>query len=162
MLASVTEGRLLLVDTADQLPPSSAPVGAAIALSRRDGLRELRQNVHEAAHDAGHSEERQHDLVTAASEAGMNAIVHGGGGVAQVSVGADGMVQVRVEDHGTGISMENLPQATLSRGFSTKATLGHGLKLMLETADRLYLLTGEGGTTIVLEQEQEKQLPTWL
>ena len=71
-------------------------------------------------------------------------------------------VQVRVEDHGTGISMENLPRAALSRGFSTKATLGHGLKMMLQTADRVYLLTGPGGTTVVLEQERERPVPNWL
>lgn len=43
-----------------------------------------------------------------------------------------------------------------------RATLGHGLKLMLETVDRLYLLTGPSGTTIVLEQEQDRPLPAWL
>ncbi len=162
VLASVTEGKLLLVDFADQLPPPSAPVGAVIALSQREGLRELRRNAHEAARDAGLSEERQHDLLTASSEAGMNAVVHGGGGTAQVSVSEDGTVQVRVQDHGGGISMENLPRATLSRGFSTKATLGHGLKMMLETADRVFLLTGPDGTTVVLEQERERPLPVWL
>jgi len=118
--------------------------------------------VREAAQGAGYSEERQHDLVTAASEAGMNAIVHGGGGTGQVSVGAGDTVQVRVEDQGGGIAMENLPRAALSRGFSTNATLGHGLKMMLETADRLYLLTDPGGTTVVLEQERERPLPLWL
>ena len=92
----------------------------------------------------------------------MNAIVHGGGGTGRVSVGADGTVQVRVEDQGGGISVENLPRATLSRGFSTQATLGHGLKMMLETADRLYLLTGPTGTTVVLEQERDKPPPAWL
>ena len=75
----------------------------------------------------------------------MNAVVHAGGGTGRVSVGADGTVQVRVEDHGAGIAMENLPRATLARGFSTKATLGHGLKMMLETVDRLYLLTARQG-----------------
>ena len=105
---------------------------------------------------------RQYDLMTAASEAGMNAIVHAGGGTAQVSASPGGTVQVRVEDHGTGITMENLPRAALARGFSTKATLGHGLKMMLETADRLFLLTGPAGTTLVLEQERVAPTPAWL
>ena len=67
---------------------------------------------------------------------------------------------MRVEDQGGGIAVENLPRATLSRGFSTKATLGHGLKMMIETADRLYLLTGPSGTTVVLEQERDKPHPS--
>ncbi len=58
--------------------------------------------------------------------------------------------------------MENLPRATLSRGFSTKATLGHGLKMMLETADRVYLFMGPTGTTVVLDQDRNKPLPAWM
>lgn len=162
VLASVTEGRLLLSSSPAQLPAALTPLGAAILLTREDGLRDLRQRTLEAARVAGMSEERQFDLVTAASEAGMNAVVHAGGGIGTVSSSGDGVVQVRVEDQETGITMENLPKATLSRGFSTKATLGHGLKLMLETVDHLYLLTGLGGTTIVLEQEREPPIPAWL
>ncbi len=162
VLSSVTEGKLLLSTSPAHLPPSLRPVGEAIALTRAGGLRDLRLRAQEAALGAGHSEERQFDLITAVSEAGMNAILHGGGGSGQVSFGENGTVQVRVEDFGSGIAVENLPRATLSRGFSTKATLGHGLKMMIETADRLYLLTGSSGTTIVLEQEQGRPLPAWL
>jgi len=160
VLASVTEGHLLLCHGPDDLPAPLTPFGGPVALSREGGLRELRHLALDAA--VGMPEEARHDLATAASEAGMNAVVHGGGGTGWVSVGEDGTVQVRVEDHGTGITMENLPRAALSRGFSTKETLGHGLKMMLETADRLYLLTGSGGTTVVLEQQRERPLPAWL
>ena len=160
VLASVTEGHLLLCDTPEDLPASLMPFGGAVSLSRESGLRTLRHLVLDAAGDM--PAERQHDMVTAVSEAAMNAVVHGGGGTGQVSVGQDGIVQVRVEDHGSGISVENLPRATLSRGFSTKATLGHGLKMMLETVDRLYLLTGPSGTTVILEQGHEEPPPAWL
>ncbi len=162
MLASVTEGRLLLSSSPAQLPPPLTPVGALILLTKKEGLRELSQRAQEATEVAGMADERQFDLVTAASEAGMNAVVHAGGGTGFVSVNADGTVQVRVEDQGTGIAIENLPKAALARGFSTKATLGHGLKLMLETVDYLYLLTGPGGTTVVLEQERDKPIPGWM
>lgn len=162
VLASVTEGKLLLCDTAADLPALLTPFGDPISISTAIGLRELRQATYGACQSTGLSTERSHDLVTAASEAGMNAAVHTGSGTGQVSVSADGTVQVRVEDQGSGISMENLPRATLSRGFSTKATLGHGLKMMLETADRLYLLTGPTGTTVVLEQERDSPILAWL
>jgi len=162
VLASVTEGKLLLSTNPAQLPLPRMPFGEPIALTKEGGLRALRLRAQEAAEQMGLSQERQHDLLTAASEAGMNAIVHGGGGVGRVSAGLDGVVQVRVEDQGSGITMENLPRATLARGFSTKETLGHGLKMMLETADRLYLLTGPTGTTVVIEQERIKPVPFWL
>jgi len=160
VLLSVTEGRLLLCHQASDLPAPLTPLGGSVSLSREGGLRELRHLALDAAGKM--TEVGRHDLATAVSEAAMNAVVHGGGGTGQVSVGAEGTVQVRVEDHGGGISMENLPRATLSRGFSTKATLGHGLKMMLETADRIYLLTGPSGTTIVLEQDRDRPLAAWL
>jgi PAS domain S-box-containing protein len=162
VLVSVTEGKLCLLGGEDQLPVMIETVGEPIALTVTEGLRELRAATMDAARQAGFVSERQYDLMTAASEAGMNAIVHGGGGTAQIGRGADGAVQVRVTDQGTGIALENLPQATLARGFSTKATLGHGLKMMLETIDRLSLLTGPGGTVIALEQYAERPLPSWL
>ncbi len=162
VLLSVTEGRLHLCNSPADLPSPLSPFGGPVSLTRESGLRDLRLRAREAAQGAGHLEEQQHDLQTATSEAGMNAIVHAGGGTGEVSVGEDGTVQVRVEDHGTGIAMANLPRATLARGFSTKATLGHGLKMMIETANRLYLLTGPSGTTVVLEQDRERPLPAWL
>lgn len=161
VLASVTDGKLRLCDTEADLPVRLTPDARPILISITGGLRELRQATHQACRSAGLSEERCHDLVTAANEAGMNAAVHAGAGTGQVSTSEKGTVQVRVEDHGTGISMENLPRAALSRGFSTKATLGHGLKMMLQTADRLFLLTGPGGTTVVMEQDREAPFPSW-
>ena len=162
VLASVTEGKLQLCSAPEELP---APFGTALPLlplTPDAGLYDLRHQAQDLAAAAGHDGLRQYDLITAASEAGMNAIVHAGGGTATVSVSDDGTVQVRVEDHGTGITMENLPRAALARGFSTKATLGHGLKMMLETADRLFLLTGPTGTTLVLEQSRMPPAPAWL
>ncbi len=57
-------------------------------------------------------------------------------------------------DQGRGINVENLPRATLEKGYTTAGTLGHGMKMMLQTADRLWLLTGSTGTTLVLEQDR--------
>lgn len=162
VLASVTEGRLHLCRVLGELPPPLTPFGVPVSLTQAEGLRELRQQTQGAAQAAGLLTEKQFDLMTAASEAGMNAIVHAGGGTGQVSFSPDGVVQVRVEDHGGGIDTENLPKATLARGFSTKATLGHGLKLMLETGDRLFLLTGPSGTTVVLEKDRDKPLLGWM
>ncbi|MCW3058570.1 MAG: histidine kinase [Capsulimonas sp.] len=162
VLASVTGGKLLLCEHPSQLPPIQTLSGGRIAITSTGALREIRQATQRAAQLCGHTPERELDLVTAASEAGMNVIVHAGGGTAYVSHGDDGVVQVRVEDQGLGITMENLPKAAFARGFSTKSTLGHGLKMMLETADRVYLLTGSTGTIVVLEQERVPPLPAWL
>ena len=160
VLASVTEGHLILCDTSDDLPEPLLPAYGPIPLSRAGGLAELRHQAVDLA--AGMQEERRHDLITAVSEAGMNAVTHGGGeGAAWVAVSETGRVQVRVEDNGHGISLEHLPKATLARGYSTKASLGHGFKMM-QQIDRVYVLTGPTGTTVVLEQDREEPPPAWL
>lgn len=161
VLASVTGGRLCLISVRDELPPKRPAFGERILLTQHDGLWDLRHRTVAAARTAGLMDERSYDLMTAASEAGMNAIVHAGGGTAQVSLSPDQTIQVWVEDQGAGIAMENLPRATLARGYSTKATLGHGMKMILQMADRVFLLTGTSGTTIVLEQDVKLPLPIW-
>lgn len=162
VLSSVTEGKLLLSTTPAQLPDIRESFGDAIPLTRETGTSAMRERVTNAAAATNLPEERKFDLLTATGEAAMNAIVHGGGGIGIVSISHNGGIQVRIEDKGGGIAMENLPRATLSRGFSTKSSLGHGLKLMIETVDRLYLMTDSAGTTVVLEQERERPLPAWL
>ena len=108
------------------------------------------------------SEERMQDMITAVGEAGMNAVVHAGGGVAWVSGGENGTVQIWIEDRGKGIDMQRLPKATLERGYTTAGSLGHGFWLMLKTVDRLWLLTGPNGTTVVLEQDATLAEPSWI
>lgn len=163
VLASVTEGKLHLCDTVEDLPPRHGSLwGTPLYLHADTGLSALRRRATEAAVAADFSPERIADLITAVNEAGMNAIVHAGAGTVHVSLDADArLVQVWVEDTGSGITMENLPRATLSRGFTTAGTLGHGLKLMLQTTDRLWLLTGPTGTTVVLEQDRTPPPPLW-
>ncbi len=162
VLALVTEGKLCLCATETELPVAGETRSEPVDLTPETGLYALRRMAEGFAGSAGHSALRQHDLMTAASEAGMNAIVHASGGTGQVSADRHGTVQVRVADYGTGITMENLPRAALERGFSTKATLGHGLKMMLEVVDRVFILTGPGGTTLVLEQDLAAPAPAWL
>lgn len=163
VLASVTEGKLRLCDDGADLPlPRGAAWGEPIPLTGKGGLRDLRCRAVSAAERGGFPDARVQDLVTAVNEAGMNAIVHAGEGMARVCLDAGGAVQVWVEDAGHGITLENLPRATLARGFTTAGTLGHGLKLMLQTADRLWLLTGPTGTTVVLEQDRQPPEPAWM
>ncbi|MBC7808263.1 MAG: PAS domain-containing protein [Akkermansiaceae bacterium] len=160
VLASVTDGRLRLCDSASDLPipPADVPVGTPSVALSRDSLSGFRRLVGVACREAGFSPERTDDLLLAAGEAAMNAVVHGGGraaGCVYVShAGANGLVQVWVIDGGGGIAEDSLHRATLERGYTTAGTLGYGFPLMLRTADRVYLHTGARGTSVVLEQER--------
>ncbi len=160
VLASVTGGRLHLCDTSDDLPERLPQAGAVIALTRTTGLSELRHAAKQAAQAQGFADDRWQDLLTAVGEAAMNAAVHAGGGEGWVGT-QDGRVQVWVEDQGRGIEVKNLPQAALSKGYTTAGSLGHGMKMMLESTDRLWLLTGPRGTIVVMEQDRLPPKPVW-
>lgn len=160
VLASVTDGKLRLCDTRDDLPPMRARWGEDIALSLHSGLRRLRHEAQQAAATYGFTEERGYDLATAVSEVAMNAVVHAGGGTGRICSDRD-IVQVWVEDQGGGIAVEHLPRATLEKGYTTAGTLGHGLKLTLQTINRLWLLTGPSGTTVALEMNRLAPPPPW-
>ena len=68
VLASVTEGRLALCDTEEELPAPLPAFGETISLATSEGLKTLRQTAAEAARSCGFSEDRIQDLVTSVSE----------------------------------------------------------------------------------------------
>ncbi|MDR3711070.1 MAG: ATP-binding protein [Capsulimonadaceae bacterium] len=162
VLASVTEGRLRLCNDPSELPaPFPTLLRTPIPLSRKHGMAELRSVVKEACGILKFQDERFYDLLTATGEAAMNAIVHATEGVAEVRVDGDSRVQIWIRDFGSGIDMRNLPRATLERGFTTAGSLGHGIKMILQTADAMWLLTGASGTTVVLEQSAVAPTHAW-
>lgn len=160
VLASVTEGRLNLCAAAGDLPAPLTPVGTSVALTPQD-LSTFRRAVREAAQALGFEESRWQDLLMGVGEASMNAVVHGGGGAGRVCTDGRNALQVWVEDEGRGIAMEHLSRATLERGYTTTGTLGHGFWMILATVDRIWLMTGPSGTTVVLEQDRTQAIPVW-
>jgi len=161
ILASVTEGRLHLCQSADELPKYLGVRGVELPLSHDDDIAPIRHAARAIADSLGFPTFRTVDIVTATGEAAMNAVVHAARGRARVCSDGKDTVQVWIEDNGGGISVENLPNATLTLGYSTSHTLGHGFKIMLHTADRVYLLTGASGTTVVIEQDRKEPEPNW-
>ena len=151
MLAVVTDGRLLVCHSEDELPPALPPCSEVVDLNVEGAVRVIRKTANDVALSLGFSETRSSDLMTAVSEAAMNTLVHAREGRGWIC-SEPGLVQVWITDQGDGISMENLPNATLVRGYSTASTLGHGFKMIIGTIDRVHLLTGSFGTTIVIEQ----------
>lgn len=161
VLASVTEGKLSLCDGPEELPAPLIPAGEPLELTKKS-IRDLRAAVVAASLAKGFADERWQDIETAVGEAAMNAVVHARDGFGRVCAGPDDTVQVWIEDRGGGIAIDRLPQATLERGYTTAGSLGHGFWLILKTVDRVWLLTGESGTTVVLEQDREASTPSWL
>ena len=161
ILLSVTDGTLRLCYNAGDLPATLPHDHGLVDLITSNDVARVRHFSQQAATQLGFSDERRQDLATAASEAAMNAFTHAGGGKAGIASNGN-TVQITISDHGKGISLEHLPQATLTRGYSTLSTLGHGMKFMIETIDRLYLLTNAKGTIVVLEQDRNPPSLPWL
>ena len=161
VLVGVTGGRLIFCPTDADLPaPLPQMSGAEIPINIQGGIRELRQQAERSAALVGIEGMRWLDFETAVGEAAMNTLVHGGGnGVGRVHYDTSaGRLQVWVRDQGEGIALENLPRATLERGFTTAGTMGYGFKMMLQLCDHIYLETGTQGTTVILEQNREADL----
>lgn len=153
VLFNVTEGRLRLCEDRGELPTALEDCGEPCPLDGTGALRIFRRRIEEIAEESGFSVERSQDLITGASEVAMNAIVHGGGGVARLCAEPGKMLQLWVEDHGEGMALGTLHRATLEKGYTTAGTMGYGWFLTLRTVDRVWLLTGPFGTAVVLEQE---------
>lgn len=153
VISSVTGGRLRLCSTASDLPdPLPAVVGTVPIV--RETLAASRHRAAEAARDRRFTRDQVDCLTTAVGEAAMNAVVHGHGGEADIRAD-ENTVQVWVRDQGAGIELAELPRAALEVGYSTKGSLGHGFSLMMKTVDSVHLLTGTGGTTVVLTLNRE-------
>ena len=65
-------------------------------------------------------------------------------------------MQVWVEDHGPGVQVGSLAwedgrSGTVRNSIDGPAARGHDFWLMLKTADRVWLLAGPSGTTVVPE-----------
>ena len=153
VLFAVTNGKICLCDR-DQIETEWPCGRTELPISREFHVREVRQAARSVARDAGMDDDRAADLGLCASEAATNALLHGCGGYASVE-GRDGVVRIRVSDHGRGISPDDLPRATLLKGWSSRASMGLGFTVINETADRMFLYTGPDGTTVIIEMAVE-------
>ncbi len=156
VLHSMTGRRLRLVDNLSDLPTVPGDVVAVVPLRDTADLKPVREALRAAVRDLGFAVERTEDTIIGIHEAVMNAIQHANGGT--VSVYSDpgaGMLQVWIGDVGTGIARDTIHRAALEFGFTTGDSMGFGFPLLLAMVDRVWLLTGTGGTTLVIEQERE-------
>jgi serine/threonine-protein kinase RsbT len=119
-----------------------------------DDVVRVRQHVRSAAAACGLSLIDQTKLVTAASELARNALIHGGGGQAQVEPVTSGTgrkgIRVTFTDDGPGIA--NLELA-LTDGWTSGDGLGLGLSGARRLVDEFELTSAPGtGTSVVVSK----------
>jgi serine/threonine-protein kinase RsbT len=117
-----------------------------------DDVVRVRQQVRVLAAKSGLSLVDQTKVVTAASELARNALVHGGGGLAQIdlvtsALGRNG-IRIGFTDEGPGIADVDL---ALTDGWSSGDGLGLGLSGARRLVDEFELTSKPGsGTSVVV------------
>ncbi len=109
-----------------------------------------RQEAVDTARSAGFDRAMLHRVASCVGEMLSNALKHAGGGTSCIHAN-DGHLMFVVSDTGPGIDPVDLPGVALVTGYSTAGSGGLGYRLILESADRVYLATDESGTTVAAE-----------
>ncbi len=154
---SATDRKLLLCDR-EEMDPRPEKVEIVQEIRSAQDISHLRRQLEDLSHILPMTETQKDALLVCGGEAATNALTHAGGGVAYAWTQEDRVI-LEVEDKGEGIAHTYLPRATLLRGFSTKASLGMGLKLILGLSDRVYLCTGADGTVVRMEISFQERPP---
>jgi anti-sigma regulatory factor (Ser/Thr protein kinase) len=159
VLFSVTSGKIHLCDRTE-IDREWPGLEGALSVEREEDIRRVRDLARRMGLDAGMTEDRAQEFALCASEAATNALLHGSGGAATVAC-IERRLRIRIADQGDGIDPDDLPRATLLKGWSKRASMGLGFTIINETADRLYLYTGPTGTTLIVEMgvEPDANLP---
>jgi len=109
-------------------------------------LAQARAAVAQVLTDHGVPAEARRRLELCVSEATTNMLVHGGGGGTMSLLRVDDRLRVVVADRGPGLNFINWT-GTGSR----QPSMGYGYKIILDNLERVYLHTGDEGTTLVLD-----------
>lgn len=113
----------------------------------------------ELAKSLGFVGDKLHRFMSCAGEMLGNAQKHAGGGEASF-LRTDNHILFVVSDTGPGIASINLPDIAFVCGYSTTGTAGLGYKFIIRSADKTYLATGPGGTTVAVEMALHETPPT--
>jgi len=153
VLDAVTRGRLVISDDWDitRLSSEGEKLGQAVVKEPGD-VRMVRQAVKDCLKYRVPDPEINKFLLCI-SEVATNMVKHASGGMLAWYLCNDGKIRVIAEDSGPGLSLRDLPKATLVKGVKDNKALGLGFTLLMELMNKIYLKTGEHGTTVILEQK---------
>ena len=153
VLAAVTMGRLVISDDWEitRITNEGKKLGQAIVTEPGD-ISKVRNAVRECLKYRVPDPEINKFLLCI-SEVATNMLEHASGGLLAWYLCNDGIIRVMAEDWGPGLSLRDLPKATLIRGVKSKKALGIGFTLLMELMNKIYLKTGQRGTTLILEQK---------
>lgn len=159
-LCAVTQGKLVLceLDELHEVWQRSGELLGKVDIHEVAQVPVARSMVEEALKTCGLTDERVADMALCTTEAVGNVVKHADSGLVEVRASEE-TLRVMVLDTGPGIDFAQLPSAVLTAGYSTAPSLGMGYSILLELLDRLYLSTGDQGTTLILEMARKEADP---
>ena len=150
LAAAVARGTLSFLDRAEIT--ALAGEGKEIFACTIDGSASLKQARSAVAHvleGNGVGEDTRRRMELCVSEATTNMLVHGGGGgTMRLRLFGDRLRAV-VADRGPGLNFLNWTEES---GGVYQPSMGYGYKIILDNLERVYLHTGDEGTTLVLDR----------
>jgi PAS domain S-box-containing protein len=148
-ILAATDGKLVISEKEEIDHLVNSPI-ASWSISNKEDLSSMRDDINRIARQEGMDESRIPYLLGCVVEAAANAIKHANGGCALLSRLYNALIFM-MSDSGPGIGAHALPDVALVRGYSTAGTMGLGYKIIIRSADRVYLATGPEGTTVAVE-----------
>lgn len=147
LAAAVARGTLTFLDDAE-LAAVRAEGRAVLTCTIDDTalLAQARAAVSQVLSDHGVPAGSRRRLELCVSEATTNMLVHGGGGGIMSLLRLADRLRIIVADRGPGLNFINWTETG-----ARQPSMGYGYKIILDNVERVYLHTGDEGTTLVLD-----------
>ncbi len=153
-IAAATMDRLVILER-DEVRSLAGEAKKSWLFTDPIDVARVRKDIVKYAESIGLPTQLLNRVATSVGEILSNAVKYANGGEASVHEN-DGKLVVVVSDSGPGIENLNLPDVALVMGYSTAGTGGMGYKMAIQSADKVYLATGEAGTLVAMEFLQEQ------
>lgn len=150
LAAAVACGKLRILSAEElELERARGVALARLDLGRRSGVARARAVVEDALAREGLEGTAAADYVLCVSEAASNMLLHGGGGGTLTLRRLEDRLRAVVADGGPGLNFVNWMEPPSPQG---QASMGYGLKIIMDNLDTVGLHTGEHGTTLLLDR----------
>ncbi len=150
LAAAVACGKLRILSAEElELERTRGVALAELDLTESGGVAQARDVVEAVLRREGLDATGCTDYVLCVSEAASNMLLHGGGGGTLTLRRLDDRLRAVVADEGPGLNFVNWMEPPSSQG---QASMGYGLKIIVDNLDTVSLHTGDRGTTLLLDR----------
>ena len=150
VIYSLTQGKFTLLDDIElELIQKEGTLLNEIGITKSEDVNASREYVKKIIQE-NVSQTKLMQVMLCVSEGATNILKHANGGTMQIRKLEDGL-RIIFKDNGPGMDLNNLSKLIFLKGYSTKNSLGFGLSMIYQFADKMYLLTSNQGTYLAFD-----------